>query len=888
MPDKPTAKPFRQLVMKGLEQVRREHAFLAEVFAEVLEETGEAAAARYILGGLKDDWSGEMEASTVQAISFFFQLLNLAEEHTANSIRRVREQEAGPDAEPGHWGNYFSRIKQLGIGEEDVRKELAGLRIEPVFTKHPTEAKNWAVLGLHREIIRILNRREGAKTEFEMNECAREMRAILERLWLTGEIFLQKPEVEDELENLTYYLREVFPNVFDRLDSRLRYAWKKAFPEAPPLSNEELPSLEFGSWVGGDRDGHPKVTAPVTQESLLSLRANAIGILKERLRELERKLSFSIRHVQAPELLARQLKDWKATGWERKPWASYVHCLRKRVESVDSATLIEDLDKLRGWLLKVGADHTAAVHVSPLIRQIRTFGLHLARLDVRQNSDFYQKALVQMMEAANIGDASSFPEWPLEKRLEFLNKELSHPRPLTHTSMELPREAHEARASLSVLEAHLEQFGRDGLGALIVSMTRDLADLLTLYVLCKEAGLTRFGEGRVQCQLPVVPLFETYEDLEAAPAIIEAFIQHPCTRDSLAAMPEGQRSLIIMLGYSDSNKDAGIIASQWGLRKAQERLLEVGQNHGVSLTFFHGRGGTVGRGSGPTHRFLEALPKDSLEGGLRITEQGEVIGQKYNTPTSAAANLEWFMAGSLGGKLLAARADIPDRLKQYMEHMALESRAAYRKLLEHPHFMKFYRQATPIDAIEHSRIGSRPTRRTGQATLADLRAIPWVFSWNQSRFYLPGWFGVGSALQELSSSDSSLHTDLCRDLQQTPFLRYLFYNVESSLASSDEAWMKAYGGLVGHTSAREEILGMVLEEHQRTKDQLAILLGGDIPSRRPRFWATLQARDAPLEVLHQHQIELLRQYRQNPDDATLIEELLIVINAIASGLRTTG
>ena len=689
MSDQTTTKPFRELVTKGLQQVREEHEFLSLVFAEVLGETGDEAAGQYIRRALGEDWSGPMDTATVQAISFYFQLLNLAEEHTANSVRRVREKQAGPDAEPGHWGNYFSRLKELGIGPESVRKHLAGLRIEPVFTKHPTEAKNWAVLGLHREIIRILNRLEGARTEFEESECAHEMRAILERLWLTGEISLQKPEVEDELENLTCYLREVFPNVFARLDSRLRYAWKTAWPEAAPLSDAEMPSLEFGSWVGGDRDGHPKVTAQVTSQTLLSMRRNAIGVLQDRLRDLEQKLSFSILHVQPPEPMVRRLKDWNASEWEARPWAAFAGCLRRNVESSDSEQLITDLEILRESLLLVGAEHTAAVHVGPLIRQIRTFGQHLARLDVRQNSDFYQKALVQMMQAAGIAGAASFPEWPLQKRLDFLNAELSHPRPLTHASMKLPPQAHEARASLLALHDYMEQFGKDGLGALIVSMTRDLADLLTLYVLCKEAGLTRFADGRVVCRLPVVPLFETYDDLEAAPAIIEAFIQHPCTRDSLAAMPQGQASLIIMLGYSDSNKDAGIIASQWGLHKAQERLLEVGRRHGVSLPFFPGRGGTVGRGSGPTHRFLEALPRESLDGGLRITEQGEVIGQKYNTPTSAAANLEWLMAGTLGGKLLAAKAEEPQSLPDYMEHMAVRSRAAYRQLLEHPGFMDF-------------------------------------------------------------------------------------------------------------------------------------------------------------------------------------------------------
>jgi phosphoenolpyruvate carboxylase len=883
-----SSEPFQKMVAEGLKQVGEEHRFLVDLFTGILEETGESEAAAFLKGQLDGKGEAPVDTSIVQAISFYFQLLNLAEEHTANNRRLVRERLIGPNTEPGHWGSYFTRLKELGFGHQELRRELAKLQIEPVFTKHPTEAKNWAVLGLHREIILLLRRREFAGTQFEQERLASEARAILERLWLTGEIFLQKPEVRDELNNLTYYLREVFPSVFGRLDARLAYAWKTSFPDAPPLSSDELPSLRFASWVGGDRDGHPKVTAEVTAQTLLFMRQNAIDVMKGRLHEVSRKLTFSVRHVTPPEALVQQLTDWGCSGFERAPWTAYLTAIEERLEGMETAELVSKLKALESCLHEVGAEHTASAHLSPLVRLAKTFGHHLARLDVRQNSDFYRTALTQLMEAAGIPDAARFPEWSREEQLAFLNKELSHPRPLTHPKMELPAEATEARTSLAVLRRHREKYGDEGIGTLIVSMTRDLTDLLTVYMICKEAGLTVFEKGQLRCLLPVVPLFETNDDLEAAPSIMEAFMQHPCTRNSLEHQAGDERSLVVMLGYSDSNKDAGIIASQWGLRKAQENLLALGRKQGIRLTFFHGRGGTVGRGSGPMHRFLEALPVESLEGGLRITEQGEVIGQKYNTPKTATANLEWLLAGSLGGKLLAAKAEQPENLGAYMEHLAAASRAKYRSLLEHPGFMTFYRQATPIDAIEHSRIGSRPTRRTGQASLGDLRAIPWVFSWNQSRFYLPGWFGVGTAMDSLREEQPELYEEMKAHLQKTPFLKYLFYNVESSLASSNERWMKAYAGLVDDAEVRSALLGMILEERTRTREALEALLGDNIASRRPRFQATLKTREAPLDHLHQHQVELLRQYRANPGDENLIEELLIVVNAIASGLRTTG
>lgn len=883
-----TAYPFQKSVERGLAQVAEEHAFLVNTLIEVLESLGESQSARRLGSILDEKPLDDFTAADIQAISFFFQLLNLAEEHTAGSMRKVREVERGYGHEPGHWGHYFYLLQKYGLSEAEVRKEMQGLAIEPVFTKHPTEAKNWAVLGMHREIIRILRNREDCKTGFDHEQCAAQLRSVLERLWLTGEIFSQKPRVQDELENLTYYLKSVFPTVFNRLDERLRFAWQTCFPEAQPLKPEEMPALRFGSWVGGDRDGHPMVTADVTRETLQSMRGNAIAVIRDRLTILRQQLTFSADRLPIPTDIQEWLKMGNADVPNPQPWQLFVDKLSHELNEMTVAELRGKLNLLRDCLLKGGAAQTVERTLHPLCRLVDSFGLHLARLDIRQNSAYNTKALTQLMLAAGIPDAESFATWPKARKLEFLNAELQHSRPLTQASTQLEPEAYELRQTLQTVYDYRTRFGPDGIGVFIVSMTRDLADLLTVYVLAKEVGLARSVDGKLICDLPVVPLFETYDDLEAAPGIVDAFLDHPTTIASIANMPEAERKLVIMLGYSDSNKDTGIIASQWILHIAQKNLLEIGKQHGVTLTFFHGRGGTVGRGAGPTHRFLEALPEAALDGGLRITEQGEVIGQKYNTPRTAAANLEWLMAGTLGSRMVTRQRPTPPKMPDYMQALSLSSRARYRSLLEHPHFMTFYRQATPIDAIEHSRIGSRPSRRTGQATLEDLRAIPWVFSWNQARFYLPGWFGVGSALKDLSDKQAPLFEKLCQELNQTAFLRYVFYNVESSLASADPDWMRAYSNLVKENDVREGLLELIIGEYDLTAQMLSIILKGPLAERRPRFWKTLQARETPLRQLHHHQIELLKKFRGQPENKDTVEHLLLVINAIASGLRTTG
>jgi phosphoenolpyruvate carboxylase len=528
---------------------------------------------------------------------------------------------------------------------------------------------------------------------------------------------------------------------------------------------------------------------------------------------------------------------------------------------------------------------------------VEVFGFHLARLDIRQNSAFHAKALGQLMTAAGI-DGSQWEEWSEAERLRFLERELKSPRPFLHPSASAGPEADAVLGCYRVLAAHIARCGADGIGALIVSMTRRLSDLLVVYVLAREAGLTRtLPEGPV-CVLPVVPLFETGDDLEAAPGILRQFLEQPMARRSLefgawnwgrARRPAVQE---VMVGYSDSNKDAGIFASQWGLQKAQSELAAVGREHGVAIRFFHGRGGTVSRGAGPTHRFLDALPPGSLGGDIKLTEQGETIAQKFGNAATATYNLELLSAGVAATTLRHARGQATAHpLAATMEKVSAASRRAYRALIDAEGFLTFYRQATPIDALENARIGSRPSRRTGKPSLADLRAIPWVFSWSQARFYVPGWFGAGSALAELDATELA---QLAEHTRNWPFLHYVLTNIESSIASADVDLMRAYAALVEDAAVRERILGLILGEWELTREMLTKVRGASMAARRPRMLKTLELRAEALRVLHAQEIALLRQWRgvrAAGDEAAaekMLPDLLLSINAIASGLRTTG
>jgi len=907
-------------VRDGFIKIDRDLAFLHECFNEVLEELGQGeAAAGFPLQKQKRREVPAFSPRLCQRFSIEFQLLNMVEENVAAQMRRIRAGEgAGP--EPGLWLYQLEAMKKVGLEAEAIAQHLPTIRVEPVLTAHPTEAKRSTVLEQHRDLYLLLVERENPIwSPDEMERIRFRVKVALERLWRTGEVRLAKPDVQAERSMILHHLRDVFPSVIPLLDLSLLQAWEQAGFDRERLTEQNAwPRISFGTWVGGDRDGHPLVTAQVTEETLGELRRAALGVLDERLAQLPGRLSLSnLLHPVPASLtkgirrLSRCLPREEAEAIrQRNPdeaWRQFAALIRARLPIHPAAPgvyrtaveLREDLLLLRASLLETGAGRIARHDVDPILRLIDVFGFHLATLDIRQNSGFHDKAIGQLLEAAGEKE-TDFAQWPQEKRLELLERELQTLRPFTRRGAKVGPEARAVLDCYRVLVQTLEAGRHRSLGALIISMTRDVSDLLVVYLLAKEAGLLQHENGTTICPLPVVPLFETIEDLQASEAILSAFLEHPITKASLKWRQKQQKTdrpiQQVMVGYSDSNKSGGIMASQWELHKAQSRMGALGDRHGIAIRFFHGRGGTISRGAGPTHRFLEALPPGSLSGDLRVTEQGETIAQKYANRLTSTYNLELLMAGTAGVTLIHRHAEPADpALAEIAEFLAQASQEHYRELLHAEGFMEFYSQATPIDVLEHSRIGSRPARRTGTRSLDDLRAIPWVFSWNQSRFYLPGWFGVGSALTRLGRADKAAFDRLCAEIQRWPFMRYVLTNVETNLASADPAIMQQYAELVEDADVHEFFVGRILEEYRRSRRMMDRIFGGKtLPKRRPRMVKTLQLREPALEVLHRQQIGLIREWRalraegKRAQSEAMLSDLLLSVNAIAAGLRTTG
>jgi phosphoenolpyruvate carboxylase len=907
---------------RGLKKVDKDLDFMMTCFVEVLEQLDH----KDLAGTLP--WMGKRKLRGVQlfsyrgvqAYSIAFQLLNMVEENASAQSKRLREDKHGLASDPGSWGRALRALVDAGLTDKQIAKRLNRMRVEPVLTAHPTEAKRATVLEIHREIYKLLVRRENNMwTAAEQRAIREEIKVALERLWRTGEFYHQKPDVQSELRNINYFLSKVFPDAVVSMDLRLRQAWEEAgFDPARVEHPDSLPQIVLGTWVGGDRDGHPLVTAEVTTRALNLFRSTAIAICNERLETLGQRLSLGDHLQSPPPVFIRQVEKHAAAHGEAgeaalrrnvgETWRQYVNLIHLRLPNPVGALgqgqhrtpegVIADLLFLRETLIEVGAGRIARAELDPLLRFLRTFGFHMAVLDIRQNSAFHDKAIGQLLAATGQDDAN-FAQWDESRRLGFLDSELRSTRPFLREQASIGNEADAVVACHRALVTHIDQYGSAGLGSLIVSMTRSVSDLLSVYLLAREAGLTAGGSDDAYCLLPVVPLFETIGDLERSTGIMDAFLSHPMTQRTLkarrdAGLTDGLTQQV-MIGYSDSNKDGGILASLWNLYRAQQNLAAVGEKHGVRIVFFHGRGGTISRGAGPTHRFIDALPQGSIQGEMRVTEQGESITQKYANHITAVNNLELLTAGVTQNTFLhdvavrseTAQAKVMDRLAEF-------SREAYQDLIRTPRFIEFFRQATPIDVIEASRIGSRPSRRTGAASLEDLRAIPWVFAWSQARFYLSGWYGVGSALARLKEEDPKGFEVIRKNYDDWPPLRYMLKNASTSVLASNRSMMKLYGGLVTDKKLRSLFLNRILAEHNLARKMLDELSGSKLSEGRPRLRKVIALRESAIDLLHEQQVALLKDWRKKVADGdrkeadALLPQMLLSLNAIAAGLQATG
>src|SRR2546426_367461 len=785
---------------------------------------------------------------------------------------------------------------------------VSNLRIRPVITAPPTEAKRVTVLERHRRIYRRLVDLEAPRwTPRERLALIDGLRTEIELLWLTGELRLEKPTVAQELAWGLYFVNENLFDVVPELQEKLERALRHAYPDE---RWEVGPFFQFGSWIGGDRDGNPFVTNQVTRESLYENRLASLRRYRQRLQDLLRGLSVTERAAPVTESFRRALGERLAESGEgeriatRNPgevFRQYVACMQRRLDATiacgergavapegsgypDAEALIADLRTLETGRRDARWRCRGGVVVRRARREVESFRFSTFRLDIRENAARTNAALAALAGAGH-GAGPAWRAWLLA--------ELARPLRPGHRVPDLGPAESETLGMFRLIREMRDQLDREAIGSFVLSMTHDTDDVLGCYLLAKEAGLFADAAAIESCTLPIVPLFESIDGLRRAPEIMRELLQVPLVRRTVRALGGVHE---VMIGYSDSNKDGGFLTSNWELAKAQLKLTRLGRECGVPIAFFHGRRGSVSRGGAPTGRAIAAQPAGSIQGRLRITEQGEVVSFKYANRGTAAYQTELLAASVLEHSIKSEREEalVPTaEFDEAMEALSGAAHAAYRRLIDHPDLVAYFQAASPLEEIALLNIGSRPARRAGARSLADLRAIPWVFAWSQNRHFIPGWYGVGSGLQTFLEVRGTRGEALLRRMfNESRLFRLIVDEVEKTLGYVDLGIAREYAGLVAGDRVRDEIFGLIEEELRRTASTLRRVAGeGMIAERFPQFRQRLPRRRPTLNHVNRQQIELLRRYRGaaagEAEDDTLAA-LLLSINCIAAGFGATG
>ena len=842
--------------------------------------------------------------SVIRAFSFFSHLANLAEDR--QNVRRSAAQEADDQgAEEGSLSRTIETLSAAGIDSDRIARALGQAYISPVLTAHPTEVQRKSILDAERAIADLLDQREGLRSARERKANEDLLRARICQLWQTRVLRFTRLTVLDEIENVLSYYRSTFLREIPRLYAELEEA----------LGRPVATFLRMGNWIGGDRDGNPNVNAGTLRAAL---RRQSETVLRHYLTEvhaLGAELSVSHTLVACtPDLQA--LAD--ASGDDNphrgdEPYRRALigvygrlagtlraltgtealrHAVAPGAPYGTPGDLLRDLRTVEDSLRRNHGAALIAPRLGPLIRAVQVFGFHLATTDLRQSSDKHEATIAELLATARIeADYAALPE---EAKQALLVRLLQDPRSL---SVRTAAYSEATRGELAIFEAAREMrdsFGRDAIRHYIISHTESVSDLLEVLVLQKECGLLRGtlapGEAsRAHADLIVVPLFETIDDLRAAEGIMRAFYALPGIEALVRASGAEQD---VMLGYSDSNKDGGYFTSNWELYRASTALAKLFQGKpGLTLRLFHGRGGSVGRGGGPSHQAILAQPPGTVKGQIRLTEQGEVIAAKYANPEIGRRNLETLMAATLEATLLPTRTPPPDAFLEAAAALSAASTAAYRKLVyETPGFTDYFFAATPIAEIAELNIGSRPASRKASRRIEDLRAIPWGFSWAQSRVTLPGWFGFGTAVESFVAEDPEPRMALLRRMvREWPFFRTLLSNMDMVLAKADLAMAQRYSDLVPDKALGQAIFGEIEAEWHRTVTAFAEVTGE--PRRladNPALARSIAHRFAYIAPLNHLQVELLRRWRAGQVDVKAQHGILISINGIAAGLRNSG
>jgi phosphoenolpyruvate carboxylase len=863
---------------------------------------------------------GDHAVSVIRGFTYFSHLANLAEDR--HHIRRRAIHERAGDAHEGSIEVALQRLRWAGITPKIISETLAHSFVSPVLTAHPTEVQRQSILSAERDIAHLLNERDEIKaraavvnavkdalTPKELAANEQRMRARVMQLWQTRLLRFSKLTVADEIENsLSYYestfLREI-PKIYAALEEALG-----TYPLAP--------FLRMGQWIGGDRDGNPNVNAQTLQHALKRQAEVALRHYLTEVHFLGSELSLSAMLVDFPpamKALAEKSPDTNVhrvdepyrralTGMYARLAATLKsltdgdaarHAVAPQNPYLNASSFLADLKIIQTSLQSHHAKTLAAQRLDPLIRAVEVFGFHLATVDLRQGSDQHEKVICELLATARVEkDYAALDE--KSKRM-LLMAMLNEARPLRIPGATYSEHALSELAIFEAARVARGSYGAEAIRHYIISHTESVSDLLEVLLLQKELGLMRGTLDHIaQVDLIVVPLFETIEDLRNSASIMREFYALPGIANLVQRSGAEQD---IMLGYSDSNKDGGIFTSNWELYRAEVALAEdfdrLARSNKIQLRMFHGRGGTVGRGGGPSYQAILAQPPGTVRGQIRLTEQGEVIGSKYANPEIGRRNLETLVAATLEATLLQPTKPAARNFLETATLLSQASMDAYRKLVyETEGFNDYFFEATPIREISELNIGSRPASRKANHKIEDLRAIPWGFSWGQCRLTLPGWFGFGSAVDKFldRSTDKERKAALAllqKMVKQWPFFKTLLSNMDMALAKSDLALASRYSELVTDTKLRKKIFTAIEAEWHRTADAMTLLTGEKHRlANNPALARSIRHRFPYIDPLHHLQVELIRRFRDGKADERVQRGIHLSINGIAAGLRNTG